>query len=943
MKRIDRIFDFIQEQSSSFTKETLAEREGLDAQEIADALGILRNNVSKELNELVRLEKVVKFGGRPVHYFSREALEQLYGVVLPAGPVVYESFDDCKRSLAVEKKEVEPFDALIGAHRSLKRQVEQAKAAILYPPDGLHTLIVGQTGVGKTLFAHLMFAYGKTMGRFADDAPFVTFNCADYYNNPQLLLSHVFGHIKGAFTGADQAKAGLVEEADGGVLFLDEIHRLPPEGQEMIFYFMDTGTYNRLGETTRSRKAKVLIIGATTEDPKSALTKTFVRRIPNIIAIPTLASRSLGEKLDIIKMLFTDEAQRVKKPIRISVEAVKSLIGSIGTGNVGQLKSNIKLLCAQAFLNGIDNPEYIEVDFRMLPQAVKNGLLTLSANRQALTELTKYLAEPLVVEPPGRRRLRTGDSAQDQQAFNLYRVVEDKVELLKGEGISDDLIKQIVATDVNVYIRQLYDKRDSIALSTRDRLLKIVDEPLVDFSEQISLFVQKRLNRSYRDRFLYAFSLHLSAFLKRLKDKEVIPYSEIAGAIEQDSLYYQVALEIKTRIEHHYHVTVPPTEVEYIALLLESAEDDDLEEKVIILVAMHGASTASSMVEVAQKLFNTQDTNLIPIDMPLDKDPQKIAKDVITMLRGMNCRQGVLILADMGSLVTLGAEIREKLQIPVRTLDMVSTPLILEAMRKADIVGMDLESIYESLRSFRGYEAVDSEDVPMERTEDGRQEAVVTICSTGKGAAVKLKSLVEDVLKGTGKNIAVLPVGFVQLEDHIRELENTYAVRAAIGMKKPELPVPFIPIEEFVGGSGEQRLLELLRASVSAAGHTLAAQRVEEGQKSIVVRRLCEESLTKFLTYLNPSKIMDSLMEFDRIVEQEVGKSFSNPIRIRIIVHCGCALERAVTRTPLVYEDSKKDIDTQKLAAIQKGVKVFENALKLHFSDDELYFMAKMI
>ncbi len=912
MKRIDRIFDFIQEQSKAFTKETLAEKEGLDAQEIADALGILRNNVSKELNELVRLEKVVKFGGRPVHYFSREALEQLYGVVLPAGPVVYESLDACKRSLAVEKKEVEPFDALIGAHRSLKRQVEQAKAAILYPPDGLHTLIVGQTGVGKTLFAHLMFAYGKTMGRFADDAPFVTFNCADYYNNPQLLLSHVFGHIKGAFTGADQAKAGLVEEADGGVLFLDEIHRLPPEGQEMIFYFMDTGTYNRLGETTRSRKAKVLIIGATTEDPKSALTKTFVRRIPNIISIPTLASRSLGEKLDIIKMLFTDEAQRVKKPIRISVEAVKSLIGSIGTGNVGQLKSNIKLLCAQAFLNGIDNPEYIEVDFRMLPQAVKNGLLTLSANRQALTELTKYLAEPLVVEPPGRRRLRTGDSAQDQQAFNLYRVVEDKVELLKGEGISDDLIKQIVATDVNVYIRQLYDKRDSIALSTRDRLLKIVDEPLVDFSEQISLFVQKRLNRSYRDRFLYAFSLHLSAFLKRLKDKETVPYSEIAGAIEQDSLYYQVALEIKARIEHHYHVTVPPTEVEYIALLLESSEDDDLKEKVIILVAMHGASTASSMVEVAQKLFNTQDTNLIPVDMPLDKDPQETAKNVITMLRGMNCRQGVLILADMGSLVTLGAEIREKLQIPVRTLDMVSTPLILEAMRKADIAGMDLESIYESLRSFRGYEAVDSEDVP-DRAEDGRQEAVVTICSTGKGAAVKLKSLVEDVLKETGKNIAVLPVGLVQLEDHIRELSGEYAVRATIGMKKPELPVPFIPIEEFVGGAGEQRLLELLHAG--AGSHALAAQRVEEG----------------------------SLMEFDRIVEQELGKSFSNPIRIRIIVHCGCALERAVTRTPLVYEDSKKDIDTQKLAAIQKAVKVFEDTLKLHFSDDELYFMAKMI
>ena len=937
MKRVDRIFTFIAEQSAQFTKEQLAKREGLDAQEIADALGILRNNVSKELNELVRQEKVVKFGGRPVHYFDRAALENLYDVALPPGPLVYENFAACNEALTPETQPSEPFDALIGAHRSLKRQVEQAKAAILYPPDGLHTLIVGQTGVGKTLFAHLMFAYGKTMGRFSEGAPFVTFNCADYYNNPQLLLSHIFGHIKGAFTGADQAKAGLVEEADGGVLFLDEIHRLPPEGQEMIFYFMDTGTYNRLGETTRARKAKVLIIGATTEDPKSALTKTFVRRIPNIIAIPTLESRSLGEKMDIIRMLFTDEAQRVKKPIRISVEAVKSLIGSIGTGNVGQLKSNIKLLCAQAFLNGIDNPDFIEVDFRMLPQAVKNGLLTLSANRQALTELTKYLAEPLVVEPPGRRRAQTGDSAQDQQAFNLYRVVEDKVELLKGEGISDDLIKQIVATDVNVYIRQLYDKRDSISLSTRDRLLKIVDEPLVDFSEQISLFVQKRLNRSYRDRFLYAFSLHLSAFLKRIKDKEVIPYSEIAGAIEQDSLYYQVALEIKARIERHYRVTVPPTEVEYIALLLESAEDDDLEEqRIIILVAMHGAQTASSMVEVAQKLFNTQDTNLIPVDMPLDKDPQEIGKNVLMMLRGMNCRPGVLILADMGSLVNLGAEIHETLHIPVRTLDMVSTPLILEAMRKADIAGMDLESIYESLRSFRGYESI---DLAESRAADGRQEAVVTICSTGKGAAVKLKALVEAVLKEAGKNIAVLPIGLVQMEEHLKELESEYAICAAVGMKKPELPIPFIPIEEFVGGAGEDRLLDIVRGRVASV-HPKAAEAEEQ---SVVVRKLCEESLTKFLTYLNPAKIMDSLMAFDRTLETELGKTFSKPIRIRIIVHCGCALERAVTRTPLRYEEDKSIVDTQKLSAIQKAVKVFEDALKLHFDADELYFMAKMI
>ena len=216
-----------------------------------------------------------------------------------------------------------------------------------------------------------------------------------------------------------------------------------------------------------------------------------MRRIPNIITIKPLSERTLEEKLDILKLLFMEEAQRVKKPVRISVEAVKALIGSIGSGNVGQLKSNIKLLCAQAFLNGIDNPSFIEADFRMLPPSVRDGLLTLSANRQALSELTQYVSEPLLVSPPGGKFKL--DDENSKEGFNLYqvvedKVVEDKVALLKGEGISDELIKQIVATDVNVYVKELYNKKHSVNMTTRERLLKIVDETLVDFSEQISLY-----------------------------------------------------------------------------------------------------------------------------------------------------------------------------------------------------------------------------------------------------------------------------------------------------------------------------------------------------------------------------------------------------------------------------------------------------------------------
>lgn len=697
----------------------------------------------------------------------------------------------------------------------------------------------------------------------------------------------------------------------------------------MIFYFIDTGTFNRLGETTRERKAKVLLIGATTEDPNSALTKTFVRRIPNIITIRPLMERSLEEKVDIIKLLLTDEVQRINKPVKISVESIKALIGSISNGNVGQLKSNIKLLCAKAFLNGIDNPNYIEIDFKMLPPKIKNGLLTLSANRKDLAELSKYINEPLLLTPPGDKVI-LGTEDLEKEPFNLYQIVEDKVDLLKGEGISDDLIKQIVATDVNVYIKSFYNKQD-VHMSTRERLLKIVDKTLVDFTEEISLLVQNRMNRGFKDRFLYAFSLHLSAFLKRVKSKDDLAYSEIEGAIPRDSLAFQVAVEIKEKIEEHYHIEVPRAEIEYFALLLESVEDEDKEEKVIIMVATHGKSTATSMVEVAQKLFSTNDPNLIAIDMPLEVKPQETLEKMISRLQEMNYQQGVLLLADMGSLCNLGSMIMERLKVQVKTIDMVSTPLILEAMRKADIVGMDLNSIYESLLNFKGYEVVE-----FNRSKDkGGQEVIVTICTSGAGAAVKLKEMIEEILLHiVDRKVEVIPVGIKNLDHVIRELAGNYKIVAAIGMIKPNYNIPFIPLEKLIEGDGETILRRLLKSNVKF---------VEKEKKNVVVQKLCEESLQKFLTYLNPLKVMSVLLEFDSVLEKKMGKKFSNPIKIRLIVHCGCALERMVINNGLVYTGNREEVDTQKFNCVAEAVSVFERSLKIKLTADEIYYMTDMI
>jgi len=214
LKRIDKIYNYLLDNTKKLNMDTIKEKKGFSASEISKELDILRNNVSMELNVLLRDKRIIRIKGRPVLFLEKSTVEDIIGFKLQGESLEFDSIDKLIELSNENEKDEDPFNDLIGSETSLKNQIEQAKAAVLYPPNGLHTLIVGQTGVGKTLFANMMYNYAKYAKRFSEDTPFIVFNCADYYNNPQLLISQIFGHVKGAFTGADSEKEGLVEKAE---------------------------------------------------------------------------------------------------------------------------------------------------------------------------------------------------------------------------------------------------------------------------------------------------------------------------------------------------------------------------------------------------------------------------------------------------------------------------------------------------------------------------------------------------------------------------------------------------------------------------------------------------------------------------------------------------------------------------------------------------------
>ena len=340
------------------------ELEVLTAAWLSDHFQCSRNLISHYMSELQQRGQIIKINTRPVYFFLRKTLEERFFLQLQAD--IYETLDEMRDEVrAADKKHA--FLNLIGAQDSLSYVVEQCKAAVSYPDHGLPILLQGPTGTGKSLIAQLMFQYGLDTGILPSDSRFVTVNCSEYANNPEMLMTNLFGYKKGAYTGAEKDTLGLLALADGGILFMDEVHGLKPECQEKIFLFMDKGIYHMVGDNDNWYESKARLIFATTMQPSEVLLKTLLRRIPLLVKVPSLAERPLQEKRRLLQYLIQEEEQHIQREICLSDLVYRTLERHVFIGNVGGLKNCIRASVAKAFLRSQDKQKHVELHLYDLP------------------------------------------------------------------------------------------------------------------------------------------------------------------------------------------------------------------------------------------------------------------------------------------------------------------------------------------------------------------------------------------------------------------------------------------------------------------------------------------------------------------------------------------------------------------------------------------------
>lgn len=927
MKRIEKIYLFVSKQSKALSREEVASGAGITTKEVAEAFGIQRTNASKDLNELVKDGLLAKIDGRPVRYLECGLVSQTKQSQLKKTPIPTRS----------KKEYVDIFQKVIGGNGSMKVPIEQAKAAILYPPRGLNCLITGATGSGKTHFAHIMFEFAKDRGLINGHEELVVFNCADYAHNSELLMSHLFGYAAGAFTGANKEKEGLIAKADGGMLFLDEIHRLPPEGQEMIFYFMDNGKYNRLGETAKERQADVRIICATTEDATSYLLSTFIRRIPISIQLPSFNQRQTKEKIDLVKLMVGIEAERIQRKISLTEDVVKALIGSVTYGNVGQLKSNIQLICARSFLSHMDKEEIV-ITLEDLTEEVKIGLSLLANNRQFLAELAQDLEPIMEVSPDQNLMLPLVDSYE--LPYNLYEIIDEKAALLKDDGVDQDSINQFIMTDINVHLKSFY-KDHRLTFDIEKKLAEIVEQKVIDLTKKIYDVAKAKLNDSFQVNFIYAMSLHISSFLKRHQldnQGEMNSNDSIRKMVKEYPAEYEVALDIKALILDAYQIEIPLEEVEYLTVLLVSLKKEKPSGRIGIVVAAHGNSTATSMVQVVKQLFGSD--NLVAVDMPVEMKPRVALEEIINAVEQVNNGSGVILLVDMGSLGTFSEEIHRRTGILVRTVDMVTTALVLEVARKTELLDTDLDRLFHSLKNFSGYGNNLNQEPEQEAPQPNQslKKAIVAICASGQGTAQRMKDIIEKYLAEVGeKELEVLPISIVEMAAVLKKLQTNYQLIAVTGIVDPKIGVCYIPMELLFSGEAKSILQELVLDA-----EDIFEPVVLDDQQSW---EICQDYLRTNFTFINAEKVMEPFWIFtQKLTEVFLGGLTNQAFTINMIMHLGGMVERIVRQDCLtVPEDQRSDYNLERFQQVKEIAKIVEEALLIKIPPEELYYLVQIL
>ena len=349
-----------------------------------------------------------------------EFLSQASGQISVAveNALAFREISELKDKLAQEKLYLEEeirsemnFDQIVGNSPALKHVLELVETVA---PSDSSVLILGETGTGKELIARAIHDHGR-----GKDRTFVKLNCAAIPTG--LLESELFGHEKGAFTGAIGTKVGRLELADNGTLFLDEVGDIPIEIQPKLLRALQEREFERLG-STQTKKVNVRLVAATNRDLESMIaarefrSDLYYRLNVFPIRIPPLRERR--EDIPLLASYFVQKfSHQMQKRIEtIPTAAMKALIDWDWPGNIREMANFIERAVILTRGKSLEVPITELTKGTVEISAVSAGIM----DREEVIQIVKKTIGEMNLS--GRRKSTQPDNIQRE---DILRVLEE--------------------------------------------------------------------------------------------------------------------------------------------------------------------------------------------------------------------------------------------------------------------------------------------------------------------------------------------------------------------------------------------------------------------------------------------------------------------------------------------------------------------------------------
>lgn len=828
---------------------------GRTTEELVSELGIRRNLVSRYLNELVAEGQAVKTKTRPVVYR------------------VYEQGAAANVSLASATVLPDVFGQLVGGRGSLREAVEQCQAAVCYPGRDMSVLLTGDSGVGKSYLASLVHAYAEQTGHIAVGAPFVVYNCADYADNPELLSANLFGYAKGSFTGADKEHLGALELADGGYLFLDEVHRLSAEGQEKLFVFMDKGVFKRLGESKAERRAAVRLIFATTEDPQTALLDTFRRRIPLVVHLPRLDERPVDERITMLYKFFRQEAHHLHKDMAVHKQVVNRILSQKNSGNIGSLKNTVRLCCALAYKEQQDTARLM-ITKRYLP-------LAAGERQQVRTYYyEEYLEVQLTADEPDECRLISHDRCR--RLDEMVEAVDELLSEFQQRRLPSATLRQQLTQELNRSLEILvYEQDDELGSELVNGMYQeTVEQMLKNVEHKYGIRYYGNTSKLLTRMLLF----HKNVLLSLGQEESQAGTARIRTVAKQelskpwvitDYMIRQLENSLDCSLDNRIQVTI----FLYVMTMMHTAAA-----AVNALIVAHGYSTASSIASVANQLYGQ--FVFEAFDMPMDTSPIVVKEKIRDYLRLMDSSQGTVILVDMGSLLDIHTDLADCVAGDLAIINNITTNIALDIAEKI-INGQRVEAMLHGLEQRNPL-------ICRYIKAKNKKKAILTTCISGIGTAQKVKNLLRECIGDAAVEIMACDYASLTLKGSEDSVFQEYDVKLIISTTKLEIPdVPAILVHDLINGACDELLLGVLQA--------VEVQRSLEAIKQDIAKMFSLDNLIARMTILNPRKIINQVETMLLSYETLLGKRFGVDLKMILYMHVSVLIERLMLKQGLEF------------------------------------------